>query len=446
MPDHQVEYRLFDENPPVIDEVPFPDGAPDGELIQGVAYTLVPVLSGLDDVTAENPAVDLDRVEYFLDDPDVPGNPGPSYSAVSPPFSYSFIGAYSGDGVTPRPFPVWVRAVDTSTNRSEVVEVTMEVQPNAAPAVAAVTAEALQPVAGTFYAGSAIRASVSGIDDVDGSQLTVSVELRQDGEPLAIAADPGRLVLRPGAGWGILEPQTFDFEIPIDRAEGAPLYFRARVVDSQGAEATVESDRFPVADDALEPAVEAVITRRADGGADTSFFIGESLYFEARSRDLETALETVEITIDRDDIFPSPLPATRVPGSAELYRIAIVTVPVDVFTEATPVAVTASATDFGGNVGARTATIEVAPEPDEWLTPWQSGAWPAGNTSVISPGDGTALVLRAQVADTNDDGAGNPVPGTIVDVMFKGPVETGGAIKFAADWTSATLQPSTGEP
>ncbi|MCP4572145.1 MAG: hypothetical protein GY838_07295, partial [bacterium] len=220
----EKSYRLFDDHAPKVDAVPFPDGAAGGDLIQGVAYTLVPVLTDVDDVTPENPGGDVDRVEYFFADPEDPSNPQvPSYSAVSHPFSYAFIGAYSGDGTEPRPFPVWVKAVDTSTNESNVMAVAMQVLPNAPPVLDAVSAEALGPVPGTFYAGSAIRAVVSGLDDLDGAQLTLSVELWQTGTSSPLADYPGRQVLRPDNGWADLEPQTFDFEIPIDLAEGTPL-------------------------------------------------------------------------------------------------------------------------------------------------------------------------------------------------------------------------------
>ena len=209
MPEYQRSFRLYDAHPPVVDAVPFPGNAPDGELVQGVDYLLVPVLSAIDDVTAEEPGGDLDRVDYYFEDPTDPSHPvDPSFSATAYPFAFPFVGAYSGDGVTPRPFPVWVRAVDTSTNRSNVVAVEMEVLPNAGPSVGAASFEALSPVAGTLYAGSSLRATVSGLDDVDGSQLTLSLELqggrrrraaRRQPRPAGLPAGVGTLG-RPAAG------------------------------------------------------------------------------------------------------------------------------------------------------------------------------------------------------------------------------------------------------
>ena len=57
----------------------------------------------------------------------------PSFSATVYPYVYSFVAAYVGNNVDPRPFPIWVRAVDTSTNASNVVQVAMVVLPNTDP-------------------------------------------------------------------------------------------------------------------------------------------------------------------------------------------------------------------------------------------------------------------------------------------------------------------------
>ncbi|MEO1086182.1 MAG: Ig-like domain-containing protein, partial [Acidobacteriota bacterium] len=143
MPRFEAEYRIYDENPPIVDAVPFPDNAPTGDLFQGTAYEIVPQLSGLDEVTDLMPGGDLDRVDYFFSDPEDPATPvQPSFSARTWPFKFSFVGAYVGDGVEPRPFPVWVQAVDTSTNVSNYVRIDMQVLPNAPPTVGGVSVEA----------------------------------------------------------------------------------------------------------------------------------------------------------------------------------------------------------------------------------------------------------------------------------------------------------------
>ncbi|MCP4655056.1 MAG: hypothetical protein GY856_06510, partial [bacterium] len=268
----------------------------------------------------------------------------------------------------------------------------------------------------------------------------------QTGTSSPLADYPGRQVLRPDNGWADLEPQTFDFEIPIDLAEGTPLYFRARVIDSQQAEATAENDPFLVADDAEEPRVDAVTVRAADGSEQLVYFIGDELYLEFRARDFETAVESVEVTFDRVDIFPSPIAATLVAGSDGRYRTATLTVPPDVFTDAAAIVATAAADDYGGNRGEQSFTFDVAAAPDptapsvEWLTPWQDAAWPADYTSVFTPQQGTPLLLRAAVSDVNLDDEGNEVPGSIVAVTFRGPVvNASGEIELAASWTAGEI-------
>ena len=446
MPLYEATYRLFDANPPVVDAVPFPAGAPDGDLIQGVDYVLVPVLSGIDDVTAEEPGGDLARVDFYFEDPTDPTHPVvPSFSAQTHPFAYPFVGAYSGDGVTPRPFPVWVQAVDTSTNRSNVVRVDMQVLPNTGPTVAQVVGEALSPVAGTFYAGSALRATVGGLDDVDGAQLTLSVELRADGQAQPIADSPDRLVSRPAGGWADAAAESFDFTLPLDLAEGTPLYFLARAIDSQGAAGAVESDRYPVADDATPAVVQGLVSKLADGRAEDLFFIGESFYFELRAHDVETAVDTVEVVLDRTDVFPDPLTVTKVAGSSDLYRSSMLTVPFGVVDQEIPLVATARVTDVGGNLEEETLPFRVAPEADPtapvatWVAPWHGAPWPAGHSSVVSA-DGAALLLRAEVSDAAEAPDGTLLPGTLVSVRFRGPVRdatSGEVVLSETGWTAS---------
>ncbi|HSL84805.1 MAG TPA: Ig-like domain-containing protein, partial [Thermoanaerobaculia bacterium] len=455
MPVYERTYRLWDSNPPSVDAVPFPENAPDGRLSQGVDYRLVPLLSGVDDVTPEEPGGDVARVDYFFEDPTDPAQPvAPSFSAVAHPFAFDFICAYSGDGETPRPFPVWVQAVDTSTNRSNVVLVEMVVLPNTGPTVGAVTAEALAPVAGTFYAGSEIRATVSGLDDPDGSQLTLSVELRADGTAEALATSPARLVTRPASGlWSDLAPQTFDFQLPLDLAEGTPLYLVARAIDSQGAEGSLESERFPVADDATPARIDDFVAKLVGGGPETVFVLGERFVFEVRAQDEETAVDRVELELDRTDLFPEAPVMTPVAGTPGLFRSSTLTVPVDLVTEEIPVLATARVLDLGGNTAEETLAFRVAPEPDptaptgEWLAPTNGAAWPALHTSVLSP-DGAALLLRVDAADAAEDASGDLLPGNLVSVRFRGPwrdPETG-ALELAPDYVEAELVAGTEGP
>ena len=104
------------------------------------AYTVTPELSGID-VYSLNPLdplepliEDLDRVEYFFEDPVAAGASRPTrIHAAAEPFAFSFVAAYAGNGTDPRPFPIWARAVDTSTNESNVVLLELEVLPNQTP-------------------------------------------------------------------------------------------------------------------------------------------------------------------------------------------------------------------------------------------------------------------------------------------------------------------------
>ncbi|MFV2074286.1 MAG: Ig-like domain-containing protein, partial [Thermoanaerobaculales bacterium] len=445
------QYRIWDGNPPVIDDLPPPPGAPGGQLVPGTAYTVTPVLSGIDNFPLDPPQGDLDRVEYFFDDPTAPGGPTqPNVISSSPPYELTFVAAYSGDGVNPKPLPVWARAVDTSTNESNVVELAMEVLPNQGPTVGAVTAIAVSPVAGVLYAGSEIAATVEGMSDPDGTQLALAVQLFEEGGALLDAA-PTLSINRPPSGdWGDLTAPTVSLEIPIIQPEGAQLHLSVQVTDSSGASAVAESARFPVADDQGPPVVESISARSGiDGEPRALFHIGEQLYLEFIARDAETEVIGAEAVFDRPDIFSSPLAATRISGN--LYRTETLTVPHGVFSETTQVTATISADDRGGNFGGRTLVIEVAPEPDptaptvEWLTPWEGAPWPAAYTSVLHPTEGVALLLRVAAHDLNLDDGGNPVPGTIVSVEFRGPVSDGlGGVELAADPVPGTEAPGEG--
>jgi hypothetical protein len=448
-PDERV-FRVWDGSAPVIVEVPFPEGAPDGRLLPGSEYVVVPILANLDDVTPEQPFGDLGRVEYYLEDPAGAGAPPPAFVAHGAPFAFAFVAAYLGDGVAARPFPVWVRAVDTSANASNVVRVDLEVKPNEPPTVGAVEVTALTPAEGTFYAGSLLRATVLGIADADANQLTLRAELLAQGGAEIVGSQPGRLLQRPAGGWIELPAQSFDFTLPLSRPEGEQLFVRVELVDPQGGEAALDSAPFAVADDAAAPGVARFEARLIDGSSPAVFFIGRELRFEVEAGDAETAVKAVTVTVD-SSLLPSPLVAAPVTGSPGLYRTDPVTVPASA-AELTEIAAVVAVEDWGGNTAEETMLFDVGPEPDPqapeptWLTPWTGAEWPAGYSSVLGGGV-TELLLRAAVTDTTLDANGQVAPGTIAEVAFRGPVRgAGGELELASDWTPGRLVAGTGAP
>ncbi|HUF85492.1 MAG TPA: Ig-like domain-containing protein [Acidimicrobiia bacterium] len=449
-PDERV-FRVWDGSAPVIVEVPVPEGAPDGRLLPGNEYAVAPILAGLDEVTAEAPFGDLGRVEYYLEDPAGAGAPPPAFVAQSAPFAFGFVAAYVGDGVTARPFPVWVRAVDTSANASNVVRVDLEVKPNEPPTLGAVEVTAVTPAEGTFYAGSLVRATVHGVADADANQLTLRAELLAQGGAEIVGSQPGRLLQRPAGGWAELPAQSFDFTLPLARPEGEPLFVRVELVDPQGGKAALDSSPFVVADDAAAPGVTRFEARLVDGSSPAVFFIGRELRFEVEASDAETAVKAVTVTVDRTDLLASPLVAAPVPGSPGLYRTEAVTVPASA-AELTEIAASVAVEDWGGNTAEETMLFDVGPEPDPqapeptWLTPWIGAEWPAGYSSVLG-GGATDLLLRAAVTDTTLDGNDQVVPGTIAEVAFRGPLRAaGGELELAANWTPGRLVAGSGAP
>ncbi|HWM74328.1 MAG TPA: carboxypeptidase regulatory-like domain-containing protein, partial [Nocardioides sp.] len=444
MPRYERTFRIYDERAPRLDAVPFPPGSTNGgQLLQGQKYTLTPLVSELDDVTPLNPGGDVDRVDYFFEDPTDPQRPvSPSYSSKKHPFVYNFVGAYSGNGTDPRPFPVWVRAVDTSTNQSNVVRLDMVVLPNNKPSVEVVSATATSPVPGTVYAGSKIVATSSGFYDLDGFQLTTYVQLWKEGASTFMIESARRTVSRPAKGWYDASAQAFDLQLPITIAEGTVLFVRALVIDSDGAVGMVEGEHFAVADDDQAPVIDDFSVRLA-GAPVTHLFIGEDFYIELKARDVETGIQEITLHLDRVDIFPQALTATLVPGTKDLYRTGTLTVPPG-FTDPIPVVASVKIADFGGNLRESTAAFNVGPERDptapvaRWISPWQGSLWPAGYTSTVS-GEGAALLLRFYARDTNLDGDGQPIPGKLVSVQVRGPVRnaTTGELELAGTWTPA---------
>ncbi len=452
MPAYERTFRIYDEHAPRIDAVPFPPSAPAGQLLQGERYAIAPLLSALDDLAPANPGGDVDRVDYFFEDPTDPTRPvSPAFSAKTHPFGFAFVGAYVGDGVAPRPFPVWVQAVDTSTNKSNVVLVDMVVLPNTDPSIETVGVAATAPVPGVPYAGSTLLATVGGFFDLDGSQLTLFVELWREGAGAPMAATSGKLVTRPAGGWSQAASQTAPFSLPLDIEEGTQLFVRARVIDSNGAVGSTESDRFAVADDAAPAEVEDFSAHLA-GAPVTHLFIGEEFVLEVKARDQETAIKEVVLELDRTDLFPDALALTKVPGTPDIYRSATLTVPPGM-SEPLPVTARVRIDDWGGNSVERTAHFHVGPERDpyepqaRWHLPWQGALWPADYTSTVSSTAGATLLVRFFARDTNADADGNPVPGRLVTVQFRGPAKNPetGAIEPAAGWVDAVQVPGSEE-
>ena len=208
MKPYEKVFRIYDANAPHVDALPCPGeiGASGCELHKGQRYVLVPALSNVD---VSETGGDIDRVDYYFQDPTDPEHPvSPAYSARTAPFAYSFVAAWAGDDVTkPRPFPVWVQAVDTSTNASNVVPLATVVLPNTAPSVESVEVAATAPVPGTPYAGSRLIATVGGFDDIDDSSLILTTELLAGGWGLH-AHQPPRS--RPSTGRRQLAPGRFE--------------------------------------------------------------------------------------------------------------------------------------------------------------------------------------------------------------------------------------------
>ncbi len=441
MPEWVGEYRIYDRNAPVL-SIDLPPNAPTGDLVAAARYELSPSFGNLDDVTPESAFGDLDRVEFSFASAAEPTQPEPVPSAIVrvAPFRYGFVAAYTGDGVAPRPFPVWARAFDTSGNASGVARLEMRVLPNAPPTIAGVTASASGPVVGVFYAGSTVSATAAGIADADDARLTLLAELRRGGpQGTILASAPARTLERPAGGWSALAPQVLSFTVPLTEAEGSTLSVVARVTDGKGATGVREAT-FAVADDAGTPVLSDLVARRPDGSTATSFVIGDSFVLEVRARDAETAIRSVAIAT-AGGVFPAALDAVRV-ATTDVFRTAAVTVPGSLTVPVT-IGVTATADDHGGNQATRTTTLEAAPGSDpnrpvaEWLSPFEGALWPAGYISVDAGKSGVDLLLRVRITDSDVDAGGHTIPGSYVNVRVRGPVDATGSI--AADSIPAVL-------
>ncbi|MCL4806577.1 MAG: carboxypeptidase regulatory-like domain-containing protein, partial [Thermoanaerobaculia bacterium] len=442
MPAWVGEYRIYDTNAPVL-TIGLPPNAPGGDLFASSSYVLAPEFDEPDDWTPESPWGDVDRVEYTFASAADPTEPASAPGAVLTvgPFKLSFVAAYVGDGSSPRPFPVWVKAFDTSGNPSAQVRLDMRVLPNASPTIGSLSVAATAPVVGTIYAGSSVAVTATGISDADDARLTLVAELRRGAGPQStlIASVPARVLDRPAEGWAALPAQTFSFVVPLTEPEGSTLSAVVRATDGRGAAGTVDLP-FTVADDSAQPLVTDLVARRPDGTTSTSFVIGDSFVLEVGARDLETAVRSVSVETT-GGVFPGTLEATRV-GTSDLFRTASVTVP-STLTEPVSVVVTATAEDHGGNDRSVTLSLEAGPALDpthpvaEWLSPFDGALWPADYASVDPGRNGVDLLLRLRVTDRNVDGTGQDVPGDYVAVRIRGPVDATGAL--AEEWTTAAL-------
>ncbi len=428
-------YRVPDDVAPVIDDVAHP-----AQLIQGMAYSLEPQISSVDGITAGNRGGDIDRVDYFFEEPGPPeALPQPGFSATEHPFTLDFVAAMTLSGE----FPVWVRAVDTSGNWSNTVLVEMTVVDNQSPVIAAVTVSPANP-----YAGSEIVATVAGLED-DGNRLTVAAEFWKQGDSDPLASIPGVVLQRGDDEWADLPPFTFSFTIPIAMPELSQLFVRATATDMQGAATALDSATLAVADDQVEPDINALkAVRSSDGMPASLFYVGESLRLEMRVSDLETAVQHVEVEFVPDAAFPGDFAytqvATLVAGTGNLYRTPAFAVPADI--GEIEVTVTASAVDYGANTGASVVVINFSPVPDssaptvEWLTPWEGAAWPAEYYSQIS-NDGAVLLLRIRAQDTADDGGLDPEVSLVE--FFVPVVGSGGEIELSTQAQTGEQVPGT---
>ncbi|MCK6682925.1 MAG: Ig-like domain-containing protein [Thermoanaerobaculia bacterium] len=406
----------------------FPSGSLDGRLSAGTAYVLTPAFSPAS-LNGPPPFGDVARVEYFTASAADPNQPSasPAFVASTAPFTFTFAPSYQGDGTTPRPYSVWVTATDTSLNRSNTVRLTMEVVPNQPPAIGSVT---IAPVGAAFYAGSTVRATVSSIADPDGNTLTLAAELRRENpsnpnDPADLLASVAGIGLtKPAGGWQDLPAQTFDLVLPIGTPEGTRVLVRVRATDSLGGAATKDTATAAVADDASLPAVVQFQARAAGQTEPSSqFFLGQNVLFEFRASDAETAVKSVSIGFD--GLFASPVTPTLVTG--DQYRTAELSIPPEAIPQGgRDVIATATVEDWGGNMKTATLTIHILPTSDptapvvEWASPMAGGQWPAGYTSVRGQA-GVSLLLRVRVTDSDRDGQGNLISGTVLGVRLWGP-------------------------
>ena len=444
-------FRIYDGRAPRITLLTAP-AASDGVVRQGAAVRVVPTVAELDQTVGDALPGDLDRVDYYLEDPTAGsgGAVGPVSSARSGDFALEFVASYVGDGSTPRPFPVWARAVDSSSNQSNTAFLDLEILPNAPPSLEEVRITVLDPP-GQPFRGAGLRVEMVGIDDEDAAELTVRAELL-DAAGTVLDSAPGTSVLRPTGGWAELAPPVLEMRLPEAVAIGSVVTARGWVVDAAGAQSTADAV-VSVAADEVAPRVLSVRTEDEDGTPTVEIRLGESFRVLVEAEDGETRVSSVQVEFDRSDLLPATVAATSVPGSANRFVTALI--PVPIVTGAEDVVVTARVLDLDGNEARESTSVRLAPEPDPedpvitWRTPWreQPGTmWPAGYASPSGNG-GTPLLLRAEVVDQTRDGTGQLVPGDLALVEFYGPtVDGNGDIVLASAPVAAGLVEGSGGP
>jgi hypothetical protein len=447
-------FRLYDEHAPILVALPAPAGVTGGMLFHGQPYSLLPQLTEVDDVSPTTPGGDLDRVEYFLSDPTLEHSTVQPASVVrSHPFAFAFTAAYAGDGTTPRPFPVWARAVDTSENASNYAMVALQVLPNAPPQATSATAEAISPVAGTFYAGSRLRGTVHGVADPDSAVLTFQLELRPLAGGAALATASSTLN-RPAGGWAALAPPSLELVLPAAHAEGEQLLLRAIVIDGQGLRVSVDTPPFLVADDATPPIVEGGGIYRISGNnhvLDPALTIADLFRVRARAVDGQTSIVRTWVDFDNAALFPGEYATRPSPGNPLVLETdPPLTAPW--LPEEQTVVAYFNAEDAGGNVARQAIEFTVGPANDslppavEWQTPWADAPWPAAYDSLLGR-PAIPLLVRVLAIDVTQDANFNLQPGQLARVEIRGPrLAAGGAVQLAEEWTAASLVPGSAIP
>ena len=447
MADKTYQFRLYDENPPVFDELPLPEGAPDGNLYHGASYTLVPILSGLDDLSPENPGGDIDRVEYYLDDPDLPGaSPSIAGIANSYPFAFGFIAPSTSSEPVPRHY--WARAFDTSLNVSQTRHVALQVLPNALPIAGVVT---LAPVDASLYPGDSLVATVQGFSDLDGAELTIALRIRrldtgaQLGQTLTVTRS------RPAGGWPAAPAVTLTAVLPKDIPEGVALQAFSDVRDGQGALASASSEPLPVADDQTPPQMSGGLVGDSNAAPRPFHQLGDSIQVQVRALDGESQVKSVKVSFEPAELFgAAPMTLVRY-DNFDRFRLAAPRRLTSYLTAATEAKAIFEAEDLGGNVGRSEVLFEVRPAADpspprvRWTSPFTGAAWPAAYTAMAGP-EGVPLLLRIATADQTVNGSGATVPGEILGLEVKTAVrQADGSFALEADWRPAELV-AGGEP
>jgi hypothetical protein len=398
------------------------------ELLAGQSYTLVPALGNLQDVSATNAAGDLDRVEYYLTDPSVSGAT-PTYVARRHPFAFTFVASNSATPPAVRPFTVWARAVDTSTNLGDSAPLPLVVLPNSAPAIDEVSLVATAPTPNAFYPGTWVSASAARIEDVDGLQMTISAELRRLGTGALLASSTPKLVTKPAEGWGVLPVQTFSLRIPLDVPPETEVGAVVQATDSLGAVTRRPSTSVTLLADQGDPTVQSVQAIRMSGTSGPVFVRGDRFLVEVAAVDGETAVQSVSVEIT-GEVLAGVYPLTAVAGKNGVYRSATFEVPFDL-AETKDLVARADVRDLGGNVSSlESAPIVVGPSGDtsrptvEWLTPWEGALWPAG----YGTGGAVPFLVRLRIADNEiaDDDK--------VHVWIRGPLDA----TTTSDWLPAS--------